>query len=327
MRKNFLNRQNKISLILIIIIILLFLILAILSPKLMNYGFFLELLKRSSEVIVLAVGTTIVFISGGFDLSFGSIMALSGALTGIIYKIGIPFPLAFLIGILACIGIGLANGFFVVRVKLDPFIVTLAMAQIVRSIVYGITSGKTVTSFPDSFNNISEISISKIPVIFIIAVFISIVANIFMRKTIVGRYLYAMGGNQLAAYCSGIYINKLKILVYSLSGFLAGISGFLLATRTNSVPPNTGLYTPLEVVTAVVVGGTLISGGDGSIFGSFLGVFTMILLVNVFNILGINPFWNLIVLGVIMIFVVSYESFSRIFSFRFNRLKIESNGK
>lgn len=324
MRIDFSRKQNKNSLILGIVIIVIFGVLGIISPDFLTYGFFNELLKRVSEVIVLTIAVTIVFISGGFDLSFGSVMALSGVVCGTLYNTGFPFSIAILCGVSAGMVVGAVNATIVVKLRLDPFIVTLAMLQIIRSVVYGISAGKTVVGFPRWFEKVSDISILKVPLLFIIMILIAILGSFLLRKTIIGRYIYAMGGNEIAANISGIYVNRIKYFVYILSGFLSSISGLMLASRVNSAPPNVGLYIPLEVVTAVVVGGTLITGGEGSILGSFFGIFAMVLLLNGFNILGINPFWNLIVLGMIMVFIVGYERIVSIFSPLFSKKSRQS---
>jgi len=309
------NKEQYVSNIaLIIIIFVIFGILILLVPQFLNYGFFSELLKRSSELIILAVGVTIVFISGGFDLTFGSIMALSGIVCGTLYNTGLTFPISFLIGILSGLLASFINALLIIKLRFEPIIISLAMMQVVRSVIYGITGGKTVVGFPESFINMSEISVFGIPLIFLIAIFVAIICSLFLTKTVVGRYIYAMGGNERAASITGIRTDRIKYFVYLLNGFLASFGGLIFASRANSVPPNTGLNVPLEVITAVIIGGTLISGGVGSILGSFLGIFIMVLLLNSFNILGINPFWNLIFVGVIMILVIGRERLNTIFS-------------
>jgi ribose transport system permease protein len=297
--------KNNLVLVFINILILLIFIFTYQDP--FNYGILNSFLNRISEVAVLAFGVTIVFIGGGFDLSFPSIMALSSVATAVLYNNGMDFVWAVTIGIISGVVVGLINASLIVSLDLDPFITTFAVSMVVRSMVYGMSGGATFGNFPSWFNNISKVTFFGIPLLFLIMITIAFISHFLVKKTTLGRNIYATGSNEKAAKLSGIKTNNIKFSMYLISGFFSSISGIMIASRVNSAPPNTGLYVGLEVVTAVVVGGTLLSGGVGTIMGSLLAVSVIYMLLTMFNIFGINPFWNITVLGLILIAVVSYS--------------------
>jgi len=303
--KKFLTLNNlRNYIVLSSIFILLALILAIFTPQYFNYSFFYELFRRFGEYMIVAIGLTIVFISHEYDVSFGSIVALSGVVCGKIYLMGYAFPIAIISAILVGIIFGLIHAVFVVNFKLNSFIVTLATMQIGRSLVYVVGGSKTVVGFPKGFQNLADITVLKIPIIFVIAVFILLLSYLLMNKSFIGRYIYAIGGNSRAALISGINVNRIKYFVFILSGFLASISGLIVAARLKSVPPATGQSMMLEVLTAVLLGGTMITGGVGNIGGSMLGVVVMLFFINIFSINAINPFWTQVLLGLSIILIV-----------------------
>ncbi|MGQ9615537.1 MAG: ABC transporter permease [Spirochaetota bacterium] len=299
---------GKIIPLLIGINILIMATLSFLSPTFLTYGNLTAVMTRMSELAVLAIAETIVLISGGFDLTVGAVMALTGALCSKLYVAGLHFPLVIFLSIASGVAVGALNAFLVVSLRLQPFIVTLATMSIVRSLVYGLLKGIVFTDFPERYLNLGYIYILKIPLLFIIVIAMAIIMIVMLRKTIIGRYIFAVGANERAAYISGIYVNRVKFLVYTLSGFICALGGLLFTIRIRAAIPDAGINAPLEVITAVLIGGTAITGGKGSILGSLLGVFAMFLLLNGFNLLGLNPFWNVIILGVILIYVIGQES-------------------
>lgn len=298
--------------VLVIVNIIIFIVFSLLERSYFTYEVISSILNRVSEINILALGVTIVFISGGFDLSFGSIMGFTAVVCGMLYNLNINFGIAVIISILLSLFIGFLNGIFIVRLHLDAFIVTLAMSQIIRSIIYVLTGGNTISGFPNWFTGLSEKELLRIPILFILMVITTVLIFILLKKTILGRYIFATGCNEKAARISGINVDKIKFFVYIFAGFLSGVAGLVFASRVNSVPANTGLNVPLEVITAVVIGGTLISGGQGTVLGTTLGVIAMFVLLTGFNLLGISPYWEIIILGMIMILIVGYNKlFSR----------------
>jgi len=328
MKKINFNTSHSRSIIgLMILIISLVIVLAVISPEYMSYIFLYEFLKRIGEYVVMAIGLTIIFISGEFDLSFGSVMALSGLICGKIYMMGLPFEVALIAGIAVGLVFGYIHSVLVIKLKLDSFIVTLATLQIGRSLVYVIAQGKTFVGFPRGFESISDIRILGIPLLFIITILILLLGIFLLNKTTIGRNIYATGGNERAAIISGIKVNKIKYFVFMLSGFLASVAGLMFAARLKSVPPTAGLSVVLEVLTAVVLGGTLVTGGVGALSGSFLGIIALLLFVNIFSINAIDPYWNIIILGAAVILILGFNSIRDSIKKLFHNKKILDNPK
>jgi len=309
--KNISSGKAKTFFVLIGVNILIIILLTILSPTFVTYGNLSAVMQRMSELGMLAIAETIVFISGGFDLSIGVVMALSGAVAGTLNAMGVPFGLVILIALLVGVGVGVLNSFFVVNLKLQPFIVTLATMSILRSIVYALLKGNVLTGLPTGFLDLGYFYILKIPFLFIVFIVTGVLVAILLNKTITGRKIFAVGGNEQTAFLSGIYVGKIKYLVYILSGLISAMAGLMFTIRIRAVIPDAGLNAPLEVVTAVLIGGTTIYGGKGSVLGSILGILAMYLLLNGFSLLGLNPFWNVIILGIILIVVVGQEGIGK----------------
>ena len=305
------SEQLRSILILILVNVGIILLLSFLSPTFLTYDNLLSVLKRMSELGMLAIAETIVFISGGFDLSIGTIMAISGLIVGQMYILGFPFFLCILLALLGGMAAGLMNALFIVKLRLQPFIVTLATMSILRSIVYGVLRGKTLSQFPDSYLAYGDLTILGLPFLFIVLVIFAVLSTLFLERTYLGRHIFAVGGNERSAFLSGISVNQIKYTVYILSGFISACAGLLFSMRIRAVIPDAGLNSPLEVVTAVVIGGTAITGGKGSVIGSILGVLALFLLTNGFSLLNLNPFWQLVVLGLLLIYVVGREGISK----------------
>jgi len=301
--------KNQIKTIIILVGVDLFIMamLSILSPTFLTYGNLTAVLKRMSELGMLSIAETIVLISGGFDLSIGAIMSLSGAVVAILSKLQLNVFIIVFAALLSGVIAGVMNAALVVKLKLQPFIVTMATMSIIRSVVYALLKGNVYTDLPDAILAISDIYILKVPILFLILFFTSIFFIFYLRKTVSGRRIFAVGANEKTAFISGIFVSRVKYLVYSLSGLICAIAGLLFVARIRAVIPEAGINAPLEVITAVLIGGTTIYGGKGSVFGSLLGIFAMYLLLNGFSLLGLNPFWEVIILGIILIVVIGQE--------------------
>ena len=287
--------------------------LSVLSPTFLTYGNFLALLTRMSELHMLAMAETLVLISGGFDLSIGAIMALSGTLCSKLYGAGLPFSLVLILTLTSGVAVGALNASLVVAFKLQPFIVTLATMTIVRSIVYSLLKGSVLADFPEMFLDLNYIYILKIPLLFLIVVATAVVVIILIRNTIIGRCIFAIGADEYTAFVSGINVNRIKFFVYCLGGFICALGGLMFTIRIGAIMPDAGINAPLEVIAAVLIGGTAITGGKGSVLGSLLGILAMFLLLNGFNLLGLNPFLNNIILGIILIYVVGQANISTLY--------------
>ena len=293
-----------------VVIIIIMATLSFLSPTFLTYNNFSAVLTRMSELDMLAMAETLVLISGGFDLSIGAIMALSGTLCSKLYVAGLPFSLVLIVALTSGIAVGALNASLIVTFKLQPFIVTLATMTIVRSIVYSLLKGRVLADFPDMFLDLNYIYILKIPLLFLFVVVTAALLIIFLRNNIIGRRIYAIGADEYTAFVSGINVNRIKFFVYCLSGLICALGGLMFTIRIGAIMPDAGINAPLEVIAAVLIGGTAITGGKGSVLGSLLGIFAMFLLLNGFNLLGLNPFWNKILLGIILIYVVGQDNIS-----------------
>ena len=297
--------------VLAVVIVVIIAVLAILSPTFLTAGNITDLLMRLSPLAMLAIAATIVFISGGFDLTIGVVMALSAAVVGVLSAAGVPFGLVLVAALASGIAVGALNAFLVVQLRLDAFIVTLATNSVVRSVVYAMLKGNVLTDLPENFLNLRYQSVLGLPLLFVVLVVVAALAIVLLRLTTVGRRIFAVGANEKTSFLSGIRVNRVKYLVYGLSGLISAFAGLLYTVRVRAVIPDTGVTAPLEVITAVMIGGTLMSGGKGSVLGGLLGILAMFLLLNGFSLLGMSPFWEVIILGLILIYVVGQDRITK----------------
>lgn len=297
--------------VLALVILVIVVALTVLSPTFLTPGNITDLLMRMSPLGMLAIAETIVLISGGFDLTIGVVMALSAAVVGVLGAAGVAFPLALVAALASGVLVGVLNAFCVVQLRLQPFIVTLATMSIARSVVYAMLKGNVLTDLPEGFLNLRYVSVLGLPLLFLVLAVVAILAVVLLRLTVVGRRIFAVGSNEKTSFLSGVFVNRVKYLVYCLSGLISAFAGLLYTVRVRAVIPDTGINAPLEVITAVLIGGTSIAGGKGSILGAILGILAMFLLLNGFSLLGLNPFWGVIILGLILIYVVGQEGITR----------------
>jgi ribose transport system permease protein len=279
--------------------------LAYLSPAFLTTSNALNVLRQVSTNANLAFGMTLAILIGGIDLSVGPVLAISGTLTaGLIATSGLPVWLAVLMGLSCGTMIGFFNGFIISRTGIAPFIVTLATMQIARGMAYVYTGGNPVSAYVDSFNAIGSGYLGPVPLPVIYTSIVFLLMCFLLYRTRFGRYVYALGGNRTASIYSGININRVQVLVYSIIGFLAAASGIVLCARMYSGQPTIGNGFELDAIAAVVLGGTSFSGGVGTLGGTLLGVFVIGILNNGLNLLNINSFWQLVIKGVVILLAV-----------------------
>jgi len=284
---------------------------AILSPFFFTTENILNVSLQTSITAIIAVGMTFVILTGGIDLSVGALVAFSGVMTTSCLKINLPLPvvlpLAMIVGIIVGIISGGLAGIFITKFRITPFIVTLALMTVWRGASYMITDGRPVWGLPEAFSILGSGRILSIPIptVFMVAAFV--IGFIILKQTRLGRYVYAVGGNAEAARLAGIDTKKTLLMVYIISGALAAASGILLASRLNSGQPNAGLMYELDVIAAVVVGGTSLSGGKGSIVGTFIGAMLIGVLRNGLNLLDVNSYVQMIVLGGVILLAVMLD--------------------
>ncbi len=283
-------------------------IFAELSPYFLTTDNVLNISLQASITAIIAAGMTFVILTAGIDLSVGSLVAFAGIITTSFLKVNIPiyfiFPLAILAGILFGALSGGIAGVFVTKFKITPFIVTLALMTIWRGAAFVYTEGRPVWELPESFSFLGGGRILGVPSPTIIMIIIFIWAHIVLTKTRFGRYVYAVGGNFEAARLAGIKTNFILISVYVISGVLSAISGILLASRMNSGQPNAGLMYELDVIAAVVVGGTSLFGGRGTIIGTFIGAMLIAVLRNGLNLLNVGSYVQQVIVGVVILAAV-----------------------
>nr|WP_188111567.1 ribose ABC transporter permease [Streptococcus sp. 1032] len=296
----------------VIALIILMVVITIINSNFLTANNLLNLLLQVTSNALIAFGMTFVILTGGIDLSVGSILALSSALTAGLLGSGMPVTLAILISlILGCI-LGMMNGLLISYGKLAPFIVTLATMTIFRGATLVYTNGNPITKgLSDTFlfQFLGQGYIVGIPFPVIIMFIVFIVLYVLLHKTAFGKSVYAIGGNEKAAYISGVKLNKVKIIIYSISGIMASISGLIITSRLSSAQPTAGASYEMDAIAAVVLGGTSLSGGKGRILGTLIGALIIGVLNNGLNIIGVSAFWQQVVKGVVILIAVLIDRF------------------
>ncbi|MCM3781537.1 ribose ABC transporter permease RbsC [Neobacillus mesonae] len=290
---------------------LLGLILLIVIVTIMNPGFLeplniLNLLRQVSINALLAFGMTFVILTGGIDLSVGSILALSSAFVANLMLSGFDPILAIIVGVLLGGIMGMMNGLMITKGKMAPFIATLASMTIFRGLTLVYTNGNPITGLGDSmaFQLFGRGYFLGIPVPAITMVITFVILWVILHKTSFGRKTYAIGGNEKAALVSGIKVARVKIMIYSLAGMMAALAGAILTSRLNSAQPTAGESYELDAIAAVVLGGTSLTGGRGRIVGTLIGALIIGVLNNGLNLLGVSSFYQMVVKGVVIVIAV-----------------------
>ncbi len=292
--------------------------LSLLSDKFLTFSNQRNILLQISVNLCLSIGMTLVILTGGIDLSVGSIFAFGGAVAAGLLKNGLalkPFGIvlqftvfgAILAGILVGFTLGWFNGIVVTRLKLPPFIATLGMLSIGRGLTMLWTGGFPITDLGPKFDFIGAGFWLSVPMAVWITAGLVVIFHILSRHTQFGRYIYAVGGSEKAAAFSGLNVKRIKIWVYALGGALAAIAGMILAARLDAADPKAGLGYELDSITAVVIGGTSLSGGRGSILGTVLGCLIIGVLNNGLFLLDVSPYWQLVIKGLVIIAAVAVD--------------------
>lgn len=299
-----------------------FLFMGIMKPSFLTLNNIVTVLTRISEVAIIAVGMTVVIIAGGFDLSVGTVMAIVPVVIGICYGNGMPFGLAVVLGILSAVLIGMINGLLIAKARFQPIIGTLATMTALRSIIYVLTEGKPVSTFPKGYDQLAHGSVLGIPIPILILIAVIVLFHWIMKSTKYGRFIYSTGGNPKATNIAGISVDRITILVYVVSAVLSALAGIIFSSRLISASPDAGTNTAFDVVTAVLMGGTSINGGQGNILGTMLGILILNFIINGFNLLGVNAYWQMIFMGIVLLLAIGYDAKRRsgfVFSSLFRR--------
>lgn len=287
-------------------LILLIVVISIMNSAFLDLSNLLNLLRQVSINGLIAFGMTFVILTGGIDLSVGSILALSSAFTAILITSGLDPIVALIVGVLGGFLLGVFNGVLVTLGSMAPFIATLATMTIFRGLTLVVTDGNPITNLGDSymFQLFGKGYFFGIPVPAVTMIIVFIILAIILQKTTFGRHTYAIGGNEVASKISGIKVNRVKILIYGISGLMSALAGAILTSRLNSAQPTAGTSYELDAIAAVVLGGTSLTGGKGRIVGTFIGVLIIGVLNNGLNLLGVSSFYQQVVKGIVILIAV-----------------------
>lgn len=288
--------------------ILICVILSFLSPVFLSLRNILNVLRQVSITGIIGVGMTFVILTAGIDLSVGSLLALAGVLAAgmqVNYGAG-PFFMV-VVPLIIITALGLLVGLIITKFNVPPFVATLGMMSAARGLALIYTDGYPISGLSRSFRVLGGGMVGPVPVPVIIYLLVVIVGAVVLTQTKFGRYVYAIGGNEEAVRLSGIPTNRYKVIIYGISAFTAGLSGIILASRLSSGQPTAGVSYELDVIAAVVIGGTSLMGGKGGVFGTFIGALLIGVLNNGFNLLNISPFYQQLVKGIIIVAAVIME--------------------
>ncbi|MBK5446817.1 MULTISPECIES: ABC transporter permease [unclassified Peribacillus] len=294
--KNILKKYN-----LFFIFLGFILIGSILSDQFLSVQNLLNLLQQSSFVGIVSIGMTFVILVAGIDLSVGAVLALTGMLVSILLGTGMNPILAIVITLIAGAFLGFVNGFVSTKFKVPAFIATLAMMVSARGLALLSTNGEPIYDLPEGFTALGGNVFGKIPFTAIVWIALTIVALVVLKYTTFGRKIYAVGGNEESSRLSGIPVEKYVTWCFVIAGLLAAVAGILMSAWLTVGQPTAGTGLELDVIAAVVIGGTSLMGGKGSIGGTFIGVLIMSMIVNIFNLLGLSSYYQSIFMGLIIV--------------------------
>lgn len=317
MNKDLLKKSQS-----LIALFLLCLVISILSDKFLTTNNLWNVLRQISVNVCISVGMTLVVLMAGIDLSVGSILAFTSAICAGLLKNGIAIEsldlfIGFTVvgGVLSAMLIGLLlgifNGWVITKFSLPPFVATLAMLTIARGATMLYTQGIPISNLGSNFEFIGSGWFIGIPVPVWISTLMVLIVVFITKKTAFGRYIYAIGGNEKAAFLSGININNIKLTVYGIAGMMAAVSGVLVTSRLNSAQPNAGNSYELDSIAAVVIGGTSLSGGVGTVTGTVIGAVIIGVLNNGLVLLNVSPFWQQVVKGLVILLAVIIDKKSK----------------
>lgn len=305
------NKKNLMKLKPIIGLVAFSLIVSLLSPRFLTFSNILNVLRQTSINSVIAAGMTFVILTGGIDLSVGSVLAISGAICASLIASGVGVFLAVIMALILGGAIGVLTGIIISKGKIQPFIATLVTMTVIRGATLVFTDGKPITlgnsEAAKAFYNIGGGYILGIPIPIYIMAIVFLTAYYVLTQTRLGRYIYALGGNEEAAKLSGIDISKIKVSVYAISGLLSAVAGIIITSRLSSAQPNAGLGYELDAIAAVVLGGTSLAGGAGTILGTISGALIIGILNNALNLLNVSSYYQMIAKGSVILIAVLLE--------------------
>ncbi len=271
-----------------------------------------NILRSTGFTLISAIGMTLVLISGGIDLSVGSVLGLGGMFVGIfMVNLGIPIWLSILLTLLIGLFVGFLNGFTIIKFKIPPMIMTLGMMYMARGIVYTRTKGLPIYPMPDAFQAIEQVNLFGVPKIVFICLILSAIFHVILTSTAFGRSIYAVGGNISTAKLSGINTERVILLVYMINGMMASLTGIMMASRLGSAQPSSGTGNEMNVIAACIIGGTSTFGGRGTILGTAIGALFMSMLSNSMTLLRVDVYYQNLAIGAVLVFAVILDQYKR----------------
>ena len=304
------SRSSELGLLLIVIAY--FAVMSAIKPLFAEIAMVKIMLLSLSVNAIIACGMTILLVSGGFDLSVGSVLGLSGMVAALcMKKYGVPFYAACVFGLMAGAAVGSFNGFVIARLRINPFITTLGSMIAVRGVIKIVSRGRGLSGFPPAFNWLGQGSLLTVQMPIIFCLMMVALGEFLLRKSRFLRQNFYIGGNERSAILSGIPVARIKMFNYILSGLLAAFAGLLNTARYGNASVTSGQGVELQVVTAVIIGGASLSGGKGSILGAFLGTLLMVMIVSSINLLGVHEVWQDFVVGSVLLTAVIVDNIGR----------------
>ena len=303
------NRQQVAAVLCLLVV---FAALSTLNPFVFETGNILNIGKQASINLIIALGMTVVILSGGIDLSVGSLLAFVVVVAARLNTVNeLNIWLATAIGALGVVLLGALNGIVIQYGRVPPFIATLGSLGIVRGVVLNLSHGHPGMTFPPEFLWIADGTILGAPVPILIAVAMALAVAFVLRYTVTGRSCYALGGNEEATRLSGIDVARTRIVAYGISGFCCAVAGIVFAARVGAAPPGAGQGYELNAIAAVIIGGTPLNGGQGTIFGTAVGALLIAVIQNGLTILNVDPYWQGIIVGLIIVVAVMASNLQR----------------
>lgn len=285
-------------------------VVSIITPNFLTYINILNIIRQSTIIGLMAIGTTYVIIGGDFDISIGSTLALTAAIV-LGFQEYVPWYIAMVIALLIGSLIGFVNGILTAKVKMIGIIVTVGTMTIVRGLTYLYTGGYPIVGKSESFKFIGSGYVGFLPFPIIIWIVMVIFWQFILSKTKLGRYTLAVGGNKEVARLSGVPVDFYKIMTFIIGGLMAAMGGIIYASRLNVATPLAGAGYELDAIASTVIGGTSVSGGEGSVVGTVLGVLLLAVIGNVFNLLGVHVYIQYVIKGIVIIAVVGFDSYTK----------------
>lgn len=293
----------------LVLILLLIAIFSFLSDEYLTQRNIYSILLQVSVVAVASIGFTMIMITGGIDVSIGSILGISSVVAGHLLVAGFSAFCVILAALFTGLFFGVLNGLIISYAHVPPIITTLGMMSIIRALMFQLLNGKWITSIPKSINFLGSVTLLKLPISIWIVLALSLVATWFLYYKPTGRHIYASGNSEEASRVAGVNLNKINVLVYGCTGMLASLSGLITVARTGIVQTNTGLGFEMNVLAAVIVGGTSTRGGSGTVIGSILGAFLVVILKNGMILINAPALYEGLIIGLLIILSVIIDFF------------------